>query len=112
MPVRDPQPTDTGFELTMLDADGGGKFVGVAIAGRWTPSSRFVSRDAAVATDCSRCVARAFGATATARRRVVLRLALRRSVQLALATSDRQRGSLITASAIESSACANAQRQA
>lgn len=49
MPVRDPQPTDTGFELTMLDAGDVGKFVGVTTAGRWTPSSRFALRDAAVA---------------------------------------------------------------
>ena len=112
MPVRDPQPTDTGFELTMLDADDVGKFVGVATAGRWTFSSRFVSRDAVVATDCSRCVARAFEATAIASRRVVLRLAPRRSVRLALATSVHRRGSPITASAIASSACANAQRRA
>jgi hypothetical protein len=33
MPVRDPQPTDTGFEHTMLGAAAGGKFVGVATAG-------------------------------------------------------------------------------
>ncbi len=112
MPVRDPQPTDTGFELTMLDADEVGKFVGVATAGRWTPSSRFALRDVAVAMGCSRCAGRAFAATATAKRRVVYRLAPRRSAQLALATSDRRRASPITASAIASSACANAQRRA
>ena len=112
MPVRDPQPTDTGFELTMLDADDVGKFVGVATAGRWTPSSRFALRDAVVAQRCSRSAVRASAATDTARRRVVCRLAARRSVPLALATSDRRRVSPITASAIASSACANAQRRA
>jgi hypothetical protein len=55
---------------TMLGADAAGKFVGVAIAGRWTPSSRFASRDAVVARVCSRCAGRASAATATATSRV------------------------------------------
>ena len=42
---RDPQPTDTGLKLTMLEAGDVGKFAGVATAGRWTPSSRFALRD-------------------------------------------------------------------
>lgn len=112
MPVRDPQPTDTGFELTMLDVDDVGKFVGVSTAGRWTSSSRFVSRDAVVARICSRCAGRASAATAIARTAAAFVLARPRSAPHALGISSRRRASPITASAIASSACANAQRRA
>lgn len=112
MPVRDPQPTDTGFELTMLDADDVGKFVGVATAGRWTSSSRFVSRDAPLASGSSRCAGRAFAGTAIARRGAACRLERRRSVLRELGISGRRRASPITVSAIASCACANAQLRA
>jgi hypothetical protein len=112
MPLRDPQPTDTGFELTMLGAGDVGKFVGVATAGRWTPSSRFALRDALVARRSSRSAARAFAVTAIATMRVEPQLVWRRNGPRVLGTSNRPRGLPITASAIASSACANAQYRA
>jgi hypothetical protein len=112
MPLRDPQPTDTGFELTMLDAGDVGKFVGVTTAGRWTPSSRFALRDVAVARFSSRRVSRASEGRRTAMTSAAQRPAPRRSGRLARDISRRPRDAPTIEIAIASFACANAQRRA
>jgi hypothetical protein len=95
----------------MLVADAVGKFVGVAFAGRWTPSSRFAWKDAVVAPGCSRCAGRASGATATATRHAASRRAPSRNEQPELGTSSHRTVAPTTAIAIASCGCANAQRR-
>jgi hypothetical protein len=112
MPVRDPQPTDTGFELTMLDAGDVGKFVGVATAGRWTSSSRFALRDVAVARASSRRAGRASADRRTVMTSAARRPAPRRSGRLGRGISRRPRVAPTIETAIASFACANAQRRA
>ena len=96
----------------MLDAGDVGKFVGVALAGRWTFSSRFASGDAVVAMACSRFAVRASEGMAIAAKRAGTASALSRSAWLARGTSSHHTASLTTAIEIATSVCANAQRRA
>jgi hypothetical protein len=96
----------------MLGAGAVGKFVGVAVAGRWTSSSRFALRDAVVAPDCSRCAGRVSEATATATTRAVSQRVRSRSELHELAISSPRMVARTIVIAIASFVCANAQRRA
>jgi hypothetical protein len=103
---------DAGFEYTMLAAVVLGKFVAFAAGGRWTTSARFASRGVDVARTRSRSAERAFVVSATAMIRAVSRSASDRSEMREHAIKRRRMGARITATAIASYACANAQRRA
>jgi hypothetical protein len=51
--ARGPQPMDAGCEHTVLPVGVAGKFVVIAVGGRWTAGCCFASRDASVVSACS-----------------------------------------------------------
>jgi hypothetical protein len=103
---------DAGFEHTMLAAVVPGKFVAFAAGGRWTTSARFASRGVDIARVRSRSAEPAFAASATAMSRAVSRSASGRSEMREHAIKRHRMGAKITATAIASCGCANAQRRA